>query len=456
MVAELAADESGAMDNATPTTDTGAEQPPGGETGSETAGQPAGQPASGPRVTRDEIKDLGRLRRSVTDRHIAGVAGGIARHLDIDPIIVRVALVVGVFFGGAGLLLYVAGWILVPEEGTDDEPLGLDRRSRTIALGGVGVLALIAALGDWAGAFWFPWPLAILAALAVWFLHRQGTDRDGAGAPAPHGQPYGSSYGEAYGQPHADPYADTYTDPYADPSAGPYGDTYGGSGAGAYGPPAAPGGWDRGGYARARRPRNPRKRGPILFGFTLALIALAEGVLGVVDVAGVEVADSAYPALALGLVAAMLVVGSFWGRAGGLIALGLVAALVTAAATASSSFPEDRLAYAPTSADEVRDAYDLGGGELTLDLSRVSDVDALDGRDVMIDGVGGRVEVVVPDGMDVTVRTDLVAGDSRVFDERRDGFDVNLDGFLDGGDEVPDMSITIDLVAGEVIVREAA
>jgi phage shock protein PspC (stress-responsive transcriptional regulator) len=426
MVGAASADESGAMDNASPAPDTDAEQPSPGQPA---PGQPAsGRPSSGPRVTRDEMKDLGRLRRSVTDRHIAGVAGGIARHLDIDPIIVRVALVVGVFFGGAGLLLYVAGWILVPEEGTDDEPLGLDRRSRAIALAGVGVLALIAALGDWAGAFWFPWPLAILAALAVWFLHRQGSGPQTApgAAPGSYGETYGQGYGETYGQ--------------------GYGETYG--------PPADPGGWD--GYARGPRPRNPRKRGPILFFFTLALIALAEGVLGVVDVAGVDVADSAYPALALGITALMLVVGSVWGRAGGLIALGLVAALVTAAATASSSFPEDRLSYAPTSADEVRDSYDLGGGELTLDLSGVSDVDALDGRDVTIDGVGGRVEVVVPDGMDVTVRTDLVAGDSRVFDERRDGFDVNVDGFRDGGDEVPDMSISIDLVAGEVIVREAA
>ena len=48
------------------------------------AGRPA-QPPGGPRVTGDEIRDLGRLRRSATDRKVAGVAGGLARHLDIDP-----------------------------------------------------------------------------------------------------------------------------------------------------------------------------------------------------------------------------------------------------------------------------------------------------------------------------------------------------------------------------------
>ena len=37
-----------------------------------------------------------------------------------------------------------------------------------------------------------------------------------------------------------------------------------------------------------------------------------------------------------------------------------------------------------------------------------------------------------------------------------DGFDITQNGFLDGGDDVPDMSINIDLVAGEIIVREAA
>ena len=421
------------MDNASPSTDTDTGQPPGGQPSS-------GQPSSGPRVTRDEIKDLGRLRRSVTDRHVAGVAGGIARHLDVDAIIVRVALVVAVFFGGAGLLLYVAAWILVPEEGTDDEPLGLDQRSRTIALVGVGVLALVAALGDWAGAFWFPWPLAIGAALVVWFLNRkqQGSPGSYAGAPPEYD-------GELPVDDHAPAYAPSYAPSY-DPSYDP---AYG-SGAG-YGP-----GGQWAAYDRPRRPRNPRKRGPILFWFTIALIALAEGVLGVVDVAGVPVADSAYPALALGITALMLVVGSFYGRAGGLILVGLVAALATAAATVGGSIGDETHYYAPTDASEVRQAYDFGGGRFTLDLSDVSDVDELDGRDVSIDGVGGVVEVVVPDGMDVDVSTQVVGGQSEVFDQRSDGFDITQDGFLDGGDDVPDMSITIDLVGGEIVVREAA
>ncbi len=395
------------MDNASPAADNEHPTPPSG--------------GPGPRVSREEMKDLGRLRRSVTDRHIGGVAGGLARHLDIDPLILRVTFVVAIFFGGAGLLAYIGAWALVPEEGTDDEPLGLDQRSRTVALAGVGVLALLCAVGDWAGAFWFPWPLAIVGAVVLWFLHRQ--QRRETAPPVVAGE---TTYDLA--QPS---YA---AQPYAAPSHDL--------------PPVE--------YARARRPRNPRKRGPVLFFFTVALIALAEGALGVADLAGANVADSAYPALALGIITVMLLVGAFWGRAGGLIALGLVAAIATAGASLGNQFPEDTATYTPSSADEVAENYDIGGGELFLDLSGVEDVDGLDGRDISIDGVGGRLEVVVPDDVDVTVRTEVVAGDSRVFNRHRDGFDVNLDGFRDGGAGAPDMTINIDLFAGEVIVREAA
>ena len=73
---------------------------------------PDQEAATGPRVSPQEMRDLGRLRRSRTDRKIAGVAGGLGRHFDIDPTIVRVAFVVLAFFGGAGLLLYGVGWLL--------------------------------------------------------------------------------------------------------------------------------------------------------------------------------------------------------------------------------------------------------------------------------------------------------------------------------------------------------
>src|SRR4051795_6963333 len=83
---------------------------------------PTPPPDSGPRVSRDEVRDLGRLRRSTTDRRVAGVAGGLARHLDVDPLVLRIAFVLLVFFGGAGLILYGACWLLVPEDGDERAP----------------------------------------------------------------------------------------------------------------------------------------------------------------------------------------------------------------------------------------------------------------------------------------------------------------------------------------------
>src|SRR3712207_7397152 len=48
-----------------------------------------------------------RLTRSRDDRMIAGVAGGVAKYFNVDPVIVRIVAIVLVFFGGAGALLYL-------------------------------------------------------------------------------------------------------------------------------------------------------------------------------------------------------------------------------------------------------------------------------------------------------------------------------------------------------------
>ena len=102
----------------------------------------------------------------------------------------------------------------------------------------------------------------------------------------------------------------------------------------------------------------------------------------------------------------------------------------------------------------MRDSYDLGTGELTLDLSDVRDVDGLDGRRVTLDGGVGSIEVVVPRGMDVSVDASAGVGNVDVLGQESGGLDVQQGGTVDGGDEVPDMTIEVDLGMGQVTVRE--
>ena len=362
---------------------------------------PTGPPTEeGPRVTRDEIRDLGRLRRSSSDRKVAGVAGGLARHLDIDPLVLRVAFVVLAFFGGAGLIVYGACWLLVPDEESGEAPVTLDERSRTVALLVVGVLAAFALIGDSWGVFWFPWPLAIIAVVVLVFLTRKDRDR---GAPA----------------------RSMTTTTYAAPPA--------------YAAPAT----------RPVAPRDPQRRGPVLFWFTLALIALGVGVLGLLDVAGVPVADPAYPALALGITGVMLLVGSVYGRAGGLILLGLLTTVGLAGATAASHWDGDVVTVSPTTVSELEAAYDFSSGELVLDLTGLDDVEELDGRTLDLEGGVGRIEVIVPDGVEVTVDAEVGGpGSIRLFGQVRDGIANKLDGTYGSGD----VELTIDarLGVGEI------
>src|SRR5258708_20361901 len=59
------------------------------------------------------------LRRPTGDRMIAGVAAGIAHYLGADVTIIRIVLAVLTFVGGAGVPIYLACWLLIPEEGSD-------------------------------------------------------------------------------------------------------------------------------------------------------------------------------------------------------------------------------------------------------------------------------------------------------------------------------------------------
>ncbi len=56
------------------------------------------------------------LRRSRTDRMLAGVCGGLAQYLGIDSTALRVVTFLLVFFGGMSLWVYIIMWLLIPEE----------------------------------------------------------------------------------------------------------------------------------------------------------------------------------------------------------------------------------------------------------------------------------------------------------------------------------------------------
>jgi len=57
-----------------------------------------------------------RLMRPQWDRKIAGVCAGVAEYFDLDVTLVRIVWVLVALFGGGGILAYIIGWIVMPNE----------------------------------------------------------------------------------------------------------------------------------------------------------------------------------------------------------------------------------------------------------------------------------------------------------------------------------------------------
>ena len=389
-------------------------------------GAGSGSPQPGPRVSTEQIKDLDRLRRSTTDRKVAGVAGGLGRHLDIDPVLLRVAFVVLCFFGGAGFLLYGAAWLLVPEDGRTEATVATSASTRNTMLVVAAVLAAFLLMGDAWGGFGFPWPLAVLAVVAfVVLMNREGTDQPAAPAapPAPTGPPNDA----------------TGSAPEAPWTAAP-----------SWMPPTRP---------AYQQPAPPAaRRGPLLFWPTVALVALGLGVLGFVEGGGADVPTAAYPALALTIIGAMLLLGAWFGRAGGLTFLGILAAIALAVTSVVDTTwgSERSIDAAPATAAQVRDDYSVPAGAIRLDLSDVDDLHELDGRTIDVRADVGEIVVTVPDGVDVDVQADVNgAGEAVVAGRESNGLDVHVVEDIDGGTDVPTMALDISLFIGSIEVRQS-
>lgn len=62
------------------------------------------------------MNQVNMLKRNMSNRIIGGVCSGLARHLNIEPILVRLAFVFMFVWAGIGPLIYILLWILMPKD----------------------------------------------------------------------------------------------------------------------------------------------------------------------------------------------------------------------------------------------------------------------------------------------------------------------------------------------------
>ncbi|MFI9269229.1 PspC domain-containing protein [Kitasatospora sp. NPDC052896] len=140
------------------------------------------------------------LTRTERHRVVAGVCGGLGRHLDIDPVVFRVVVAVLCLTGGLGLFLYGLAWLVIPLE----HPEGKHGRTelQRVLTGRVdgqsigAVLLTVIGTGvffSWMGSGDSAFPLVLLGAM-IFFAVRYDPERRrraaGLGTPPRPGGPY--------------------------------------------------------------------------------------------------------------------------------------------------------------------------------------------------------------------------------------------------------------------------
>ncbi|MBD0292163.1 MAG: PspC domain-containing protein [Jiangellaceae bacterium] len=379
------------------------------------------------------------LRRSRSDRYVAGVLGGLARRLDVDPLLLRITTVVLAFFG-VGLTLYAVGWLLIPAE--DDEHSVAEQalgrgpggpRADAVALATVlGLFVLVSAGGIFAG--WGEGTvLLVLAVCGIALLLRQddqpartGSNSAAAGTATPTpvadaGQPRSWSEGPDWEQPQS------WANDAWEPAAGST-------------PAPVPRSW----------------LGPI----TVSVAAVVLGIIAINDVIWAAVEPATYIATALGIVGLGLLVGAWLGRARGLIVLGIVlgVALIPAALASTVDFERAEILRAPTTADAIpTGTQHYGAGSVHFDLSGVdfADVEAVS---LTVDQGAGELVVVVPPDVDVTVAAEVGVGEITALGRHAGGFGEELRTTDDGVDGAGggELRLNLDLGMGRIEVDRAA
>jgi len=363
------------------------------------------------------------LRR--TDGILGGVASGIARYFDVEPWIIRLVFLLLVF-PGIGLLLYAAGWLLIPADGTDESigerwlgNLGGDNVVGTVLVVLAGIW-LVAIVSDGAGGFGLAVALLIIGVL----LYR-GEFGSGKGTKE-----------RTTVRPESVPSNFAAPAPGSDDTMPPMPPQT------AYQAPVPP------------PPPKPKRPRSMLGRLTFAAMLVGTGVLAIFDTAGaVEPSGRHYLALALLITAAGLLVGAIWGRSRALIALGFVilfamgGAVVTDAVTDIEATTE---IYTPEVVTAIQPTYDLDAGKLVLDFTAVD----LEGQtvDVRADIGAGQIEVrlAADQGADINARVGI--GRVEVLGRSSEGLGVGRSDEVEGS--AGTLILDLDGGVGEIVVTQ--
>jgi phage shock protein PspC (stress-responsive transcriptional regulator) len=376
-----------------------------------------------------------RLTRSRTDRMLGGVAGGIAETYGFDPNLVRLGLVVlALATLGTGVVAYGVAWLIVPEADADEPVLasavrGARRRPYDPRLW-IGVALVLIGSVTLADRFRLGvitrtvWPLLLIGGGAALLLLRDRTEPERP-RPDPAGVADAADVTEAPGSPEAPATPDTPDTPgtteWPEAPQAPESPPEPGSSASssydrgappppsAY-PPSLP--WPvppRPKLPRPPRlpPRLPRRRERSLLGrFTWSALLIVAGVAWLTDLTGAAAVDGRFIlALELGIVGVALLVGAWFGRSRGLIAIGIVLAFF-AGAFAVLDVPLrgeiGQVIVRPAAIGTIDRSYHMAMGHLELDL-RETNLDGKPHRVVLSDAMGF-IEVFVPADARVQVK----------------------------------------------------
>ena len=410
------------------------------------------------------------LRRSRNDKVVAGVAGGFAQWLGIDPVIVRVVLVVLAIFGGSGLLLYAIGWLVIPMEGEDDSEVErlMDRGRQpgspvrvtiiiiAIVLGMILFANVVgSAFGSWGGG-----SILLLLAVGALVLYLVNRPPTGTATYVTPPDPGSATAGPSATEPPAGGEVAT-TAVLPQPPATAY--AYGGSGQyPGYVPPAA----------TAPQPREPRERSYLGL-ITLCVAVIVTGVL--IALTALDVISPApvvVPAVALAILGAGILVGAWFGRARWLLWLAIPTLFITIIAsfiptnigTGLRDGLRDGLQsgvgerfWTPTTIVEAQRDYSLGFGSANLDLTDLRIPAGVTTVPVDADVQFGELIVTVPD--DVRVLVDASVGTGELTfdgDPIGGGPSPTFSGELPGGPATgPVLDLTLHTNVGSLEVSRA-